>query len=117
MLDVTANAAGTAPGYIFAAPYNGPGPSGPEIFNQSGELVWFDPLADEAAATNLQVQLYDGRPVLTWWQGYIPPQGFGEGEEMIYSSSYQPDRPRARRQRLQGRPARLPHHRRRARRC
>ncbi len=27
--------------------------------------------------------------MLTWWQGYIPPQGFGQGEEMIYSSSYQ----------------------------
>ncbi len=51
--------------------------------------MWFDPLAGEAAATNLQVQSYDGHPVLTWWQGYIPPQGFGQGEEMIYSSSYQ----------------------------
>jgi hypothetical protein len=88
VLAVTANAGAAAPGYIFTAPYNGPGPSGPEIFNDSGELVWFDPLAGEAAATNLQVQSYDGRPVLTWWQGYIPPQGFGQGEEMIYSSSY-----------------------------
>ncbi|HEY2282183.1 MAG TPA: arylsulfotransferase family protein [Solirubrobacteraceae bacterium] len=89
VLAVTAHAGGTAPGYLFTAPYNGPGPSGPEIFNESGELVWFDPLAGEAAATDLQVQQYAGRPVLTWWQGYIPPQGFGEGEEMIYSSAYQ----------------------------
>ncbi len=88
VLAVTAHAGGTAPGYIFAAPYSGPGPSGPEIFNDSGELVWFDPLAGEAAATNLQVQQYAGKPVLTWWQGYIPPQGFGQGEELIYSSSY-----------------------------
>ena len=88
VLAVTANSGQTAPGYIFTAPYSGPGPSGPEIFNATGELVWFDPLAGEAAATNLQVQQYDGKPVLTWWQGYIPPQGFGEGEEMIYSSSY-----------------------------
>jgi Arylsulfotransferase (ASST) len=88
VLAVTAHAGGTAPGYIFTAPYSGPGPSGPEIFNDSGELVWFDPLAGEAAATNLQVQSYDGHPVLTWWQGFIPPQGFGQGEEMIYSSSY-----------------------------
>jgi hypothetical protein len=88
VLAVTARAGGTAPGYIFTAPYSGPGPSGPEIFNDSGELVWFDPLAGEAAATNLQVQQYGGKPVLTWWQGYIPPQGFGQGEEMIYSSSY-----------------------------
>jgi hypothetical protein len=89
VLTVTARAGGTAPGYLFTAPYNGPGPSGPEIFNDSGELIWFDPLAGEAAATNLQVQSYYGHPVLTWWQGYIPPQGFGQGEEMIYSTSYQ----------------------------
>ena len=61
-------------------------------------------------ATNLQVQQYGGKPVLTWWQGYIPPQGFGEGEEVIADSSYQADRPGPRGQRLQGRPARLPHH-------
>lgn len=89
VLAVTARAPGTAPGSIFTAPYSGPGPSGPEIFNDSGELVWFDPLAGETAAANLQVQQYNGHPVLTWWQGYIPPQGFGQGEEMIYSSSYQ----------------------------
>ncbi|MGA8363463.1 MAG: arylsulfotransferase family protein [Solirubrobacteraceae bacterium] len=89
VLAVTARTGGTTPGYLFTAPYSGPGPSGPEIFNDSGELVWFDPLAGEAAATNLQVQQYAGHPVLTWWQGYIPPQGFGEGEEMIYSNSYQ----------------------------
>jgi hypothetical protein len=88
VLSVTANAGPTAPGDIFAAPYNGPGPSGPEIFSDSGELIWFHPLPGGTAATNLQVQQYDGRPVLTWWQGNIPPQGFGQGEEMIYSSSY-----------------------------
>jgi hypothetical protein len=35
------------------------------------------------------VQQLDGKPVLTWWQGYIPPQGFGEGEEVILNSDYQ----------------------------
>ena len=88
VLSVTAKTGATAPGYIFAAPYNGPGPSGPEIFDDSGELIWFHPLAQETSAANLQVQMYDGHPVLTWWQGHIPPQGFGQGEEMIYSSSY-----------------------------
>ena len=51
--------------------------------------MWFDPLPEETAATNLQVQQYNGQPVLTWWQGYIPPQGFGEGEEVIDNASYQ----------------------------
>ena len=27
--------------------------------------------------------------MLTWWQGYIPPNGFGEGEEIIANSSYE----------------------------
>ena len=34
----------TAPGYIFAAPLLGPGPPGPMIFDNAGNLVWFHPL-------------------------------------------------------------------------
>ena len=60
------------------------------IFDEAGNVVWFDPLAPNLAAANLQVEQYDGRPVLTWWQGYIPPQGFGQGEEVIDNSAYQP---------------------------
>jgi hypothetical protein len=89
VLDVTASSAQTTPGDIFAAPYSGPGPSGPEIFDQTGELVWFDPLPSGVYATNLQVQQLGGQPVLTWWQGHIPPQGFGEGEEIIDNTAYQ----------------------------
>jgi hypothetical protein len=74
---------------IFAAPYSGPGRSGPMIFDEAGDLVWFDPLPPNLDSANLQVQQYNGRPVLTWWQGYIPPQGFGQGEEVIDNSSYE----------------------------
>ena len=88
ILDVTASSPQASPGYILASPYGGPGPSGPEMFNANGELVWFDPLPSDVEATNLQVQQLDGQPVLTWWQGYIPPQGFGEGEEIIENTSY-----------------------------
>ncbi len=58
------------------------------IFEESGNLVWFHPLPKGTEATNLQVQQYDGQPVLTWWQGRIPPQGFGQGEEIIDNSAY-----------------------------
>jgi len=86
---VTARSAQSAPGDIFAAPYAGPGPPGPMIFDEAGNLVWFSRLpANVPAAANLQVQQLDGKPVLTWWQGYIPPQGFGEGEEIIADASY-----------------------------
>jgi hypothetical protein len=78
-----------AAGDIFIAPYSGPGGDGPMIFDDTGQLVWFDPLPSGVYATNLQVQSYNGQPVLTWWQGHIPKQGFGEGEEVVANGSYQ----------------------------
>jgi hypothetical protein len=89
VVTVGANSPQQSPGDIFVAPYSGVGQDGPMIFESSGNLVWFDPLPPGTEATNLQVQQYEGKPVLTWWQGYIPPQGFGQGEEVIDSSSYQ----------------------------
>ncbi len=87
-LAVTAASTATAGGDIFAAPYSGPGPPGPMIFDEAGNLVWFDALPSVDAAANLQVQQHGSTPVLTWWQGTITAQGFGEGEEMIDNSSY-----------------------------
>jgi arylsulfotransferase ASST len=85
---VSATSAQSAPGELFAAPYNGPGAAGPMIFEEDGNLVWFHPLPAGQDATNLQAQQLGGQPVLTWWQGRIPPQGFGQGEEVIDNSSY-----------------------------
>jgi len=85
---VTARSPQTAAGYVFAAPYAGRGQHGPMIFDEAGNLVWFDPLPPGTEATNLQVQQYEGRPILTWWQGHVPPQGFGQGEEVLLDSSY-----------------------------
>ena len=39
-------------------------------------MVWFKPAGDGRRATDFRVQQYDGRPVLTWWQGLV---GFGNG--------------------------------------
>ena len=66
---VSARSSATAPGDIFIAPYAGPGPSGPMIFDEAGNLIWFHPLPRGIESTNLQVQQYNGQPVLTWWQG------------------------------------------------
>jgi Arylsulfotransferase (ASST) len=77
-------------GDIFTAPYTGPGQTGPMIFEPDGQLVWMDPLPEHVAASNLQVQDLDGQPVLTWWQGYIPQNGFGMGEEVVANTAYQP---------------------------
>jgi hypothetical protein len=80
--------AGAAPGDLFLAPYQGKGSAGPMIADQQGGLVWFQPLAAGLSATNFQVEQYQGKPVLTWWQGRIIQVGFGEGEDVIYDSSY-----------------------------
>ena len=81
--------AGAAPGDLFLAPYQGEGSAGPMIAEQNGQLVWFHALPGGDDASNFQVQQYEGKPVLTWWQGRILEVGFGQGEDEIYNTSYQ----------------------------
>lgn len=81
-------AAGTAPGLVFIGPIAGPGQFGPMIVDNLGDLVWFLPLAS-GVATNLQVQPYQGEPVLAWWEGKVLlPGGYGEGECVLMDTSY-----------------------------
>jgi hypothetical protein len=84
------SAAARRDGDIFLATYPGPGSLGPTIYAPDGQLVWFKPLAANTFAADLRVQRYEGRRVLTWWQGTISNHGFGLGEGEIYSSSYTP---------------------------
>ena len=79
---------GAAEGDFFLAPYQGAGKAGPMIVDRSGGLIWFHPVPAGESATNFQVQSYEGKPVLTWWQGHILKLGFGQGEDVIYDSSY-----------------------------
>ncbi len=81
---------GATPGDLLLAPYQGVSSPGPMIAEQDGALVWFHPLPRGWEATNLQVQQYQGKPVLTWWQGRILAVGFGQGEDVIDNTSYQP---------------------------
>ncbi len=85
----TPAAPGAAPGDLFLAPYQADGSPGPMIVDQAGNLVWFHPLPAQEDATNFQVQQYEGKPVLTWWQGRVLVVGFGQGEDEIYNTSYQ----------------------------
>jgi hypothetical protein len=79
---------GAASGDLFMAPYQGEGTPGQMIAEQNGGLVWFHPLPKGVESTNFQVQQYEGKPVLTWWQGRILGVGFGQGEDVMYDSSY-----------------------------
>jgi hypothetical protein len=87
-LTVTAQSPAVEGGYVFAAPYTGPGQAGPMIVDSSGALVWFKPLPVQRFATNFRVQEYLGQPVLTWWQGDISVHGYGLGEGVIFDRSY-----------------------------
>jgi hypothetical protein len=85
---------GDSSGLVFVAPSAGASQYGPMLVDDRGELVWFHPLprstgADPYAATNFQSQVYQGAPVLTWWQGsVILTGGYGKGECVLMDSSY-----------------------------
>ena len=76
-------------GDVLISPDSGPGQAGPMIVSPGGKLVWFDPLPSGTAAFDLNVQSYQGVPVLTWWQGAVV-EGHGQGADMIESSHYTP---------------------------
>jgi hypothetical protein len=78
----------SATGDIFLAPQIGPLQQGPELIGPNGGLIWFDPVPQNDAATDFREQYYDGKPVLTWWQGN-EAAGVGAGEDIILNSSYQ----------------------------
>jgi len=84
----TTSAAARRDGDVFLATYPGPGRMGPTIYSPSGQLIWFKPLGANTFATDVRVQRYGARRVLTWWQGTISHRGFGLGVGEIYSSSY-----------------------------
>ena len=82
----------TAPGDLFvglfAAPFQvGPGQVGPAIFDTNARLIWFHPLPAGQVALDVKVQQYQGRPVLTWWQGFVNA-GVGVGAGRIFDSFY-----------------------------
>jgi hypothetical protein len=84
---VTRSGGSWSPGEIFLAPQQGPLQNGPMILDQDGQLIWFKPLPSKEQAADFRVQSYQGKPVLTWWQGYLGA-GAGSGEGVIMDTSY-----------------------------
>lgn len=64
------------------------GPGGPMIVDHNGNLVWWKQLTDNNVAANLQVQDYDGKKVLTWWEGKVRAWAYGEGDAVIANHHY-----------------------------
>ena len=76
----------TAPGYIFLGPKMKVVQAGPEILDNNGYVVWFHPLSTHGVS-DVRVQRYHGKPVITWWRGRAP-MGVGSGYFAIYDDTY-----------------------------
>lgn len=80
-------ARGVSPGFVLLSPNSGPGyEQGMMLLDSSGQLVWFQPLKQRAE--NLQLQQYEGRPCLTWWEGDVILPGYGSGSYVIVDDTY-----------------------------
>jgi EmrB/QacA subfamily drug resistance transporter len=93
--DITPASKKLAPGYIFMANFydlNYPpitGQSGPLILDNHLQPVWFKPVPVNDVAGNLNLQIYQGKPVLAWWQGDITNTGATEtGQWTIVDQHY-----------------------------
>jgi hypothetical protein len=77
-------------GDIFISPFGGTSTyaNGPEIIDQKGNVVWFQPVPAGQEASDFRTQTYHGQPVLTWWQG-TGLGGLATGTDYIYNNHYQ----------------------------
>jgi Arylsulfotransferase (ASST) len=89
VLTVTTADKDPAAGDILTTNGPGPGQYGPLIYTPQGRLVWFEKLTGGQTAEDLNEQTYEGKRVLTWWKGKVLSLGFGQGEDIVTSSSYQ----------------------------
>ena len=97
-ISIAVPADGTAAGSVFLAPFditaasgayqstpNSQSHSGPLVVDDHGEPVWFLPLGS-TTAMDVRLQTYQGRPVLTWYEGTVlGPYG---GSWVIFDPTY-----------------------------
>jgi Arylsulfotransferase (ASST) len=77
------------PQYLFLGLANsGPGQGGAMIMDTDGTLIWFNPDTVHNSKMDFQRQIYQGKPVLTWFQGRVVAGGHGEGVGKVADSSY-----------------------------
>ncbi|MUT68842.1 hypothetical protein GOM71_23525 [Paenibacillus sp. NEAU-GSW1] len=105
-VNINVSKPGTAPGFIFVAPYTlfgveMIGQTGALMMDQKGNPIWFQPLESRFVQnTDFRVQQYKGEAVLTMWQGTIsgtqsadPNLPDGDAEPgafyLIYNQHYQ----------------------------
>jgi Arylsulfotransferase (ASST) len=87
---ILAGHASRADGDIFVAPFGDQSAyaNGPEILSPAGQVLWFHAVPAGQEAADFRPQVYDGKPVLTWWQG-TGLGGLSAGTDYIYNDHYQ----------------------------
>ena len=85
-IDVVAPVGSVAPGFMFLTPNNGKAPDGLLMTDNAGNPVWIRPDTG-AYAANFRPSVYNGKPVLTWWEG-ATNGGYGAGQLVIVDDTY-----------------------------
>jgi hypothetical protein len=96
LLTVNRSSRGQAPGFIFTAIFQNKflpppltGQGGPMIIDNQGRYVWLQPAKASAPDTlNLQVQRYQGKPVLSFWNGTVKNTGEMVGTWHVLNDRY-----------------------------
>jgi hypothetical protein len=86
-LKVTTNKENASIDPIFFAVKGGPGQDGPEIRDSQGRLLWFRRIRPPLSPYDFRAQTYQGKPVLTWWQGRVLG-GKGQGYGVMLDDKY-----------------------------
>lgn len=82
LITATATGPGIASGLIFITA------NGPLIVDNQGSPIWYQPAPSGKSVADLNVQQYQGQPVLTWWEGSVMSPGFGRGEHVVMNTQY-----------------------------
>jgi Arylsulfotransferase (ASST) len=96
LLTVNRASRSQAPGFIFTAVFQNKfftdplvGQGGPMILDSKGRYVWLKRATKTAPDTlNLQVQRYQGKPVLTYWDGVVQNTGEMAGTWHVLNDRY-----------------------------
>ena len=78
---------GVARGHVFLGVKAGKGQDGPMVMDDNGELIWFQQVPFNTSAFDVRAQEYDGRDVITWWEGPVR-KGEGYGSAVIFGDNY-----------------------------
>jgi hypothetical protein len=96
LLTVNRSSRGQARGFVFAAIFQNKfftdplvGQGGPMILDSKGRYVWLQPATATAPDTlNLQLQRYQRKPVLTYWDGKVSNTGEMLGSWHVLNDRY-----------------------------